>query len=145
MVPLGKAAGAERALRRVLAADAMAPSAARRLLRDWLRGLDWPVDDVDDLLLAASEAVSNVTDHAYPPGRVGEAVVDARCVTGRGGRRQVIITVADAGRWRPPPAWHEYRRHGLPMMRACTASLDVRGTTSGTRVRMVSNPVPDRA
>lgn len=141
---MGKAAETERALRRVLAADVTAPSTVRRVLRDWLRGLDWPGDDTADLLLAASEAVSNVTDHAYPPGRVGEAVVDARCVAGRDGRRQVIITVADAGRWRPPPAWHENRRRGLPMMRACTASLDVRGTRSGTSVRMVSNPVPDR-
>lgn len=141
-MPLGKAAETHRALRRVLAADSMAPSTVRDLLRDWLRGLGWPGDEADDLLLAASEAVSNVTDHAYPPGRIGELVVDARCVTGRGGSRQVIITVDDAGRWRPPPPWHENRRRGLPMMRACTASLDVRGTTSGTRVRMVSNPVP---
>jgi serine/threonine-protein kinase RsbW len=141
---LGKAVRTERALRRTLAADAVAPSIIRGLLRGWLRALDWPADEADDLVLATSEAVSNVADHAYPPGRVGRAIVDARCVTERDGRRQVIITVADAGRWRPPPAWHQNRRRGLPIMRACTASLDVRPTTSGTRVRMVSNPVPAR-
>lgn len=131
------------AVRRVMAADGAAPSAVRRLFRTWLGELSWPVEDADDLLLAVSEAVSNVAEHAYPPGLVGQVVVQAECVPEANGSRQVVITVDDQGSWRPPPAWHENRRRGLPLMRACTESLDVRGTPSGTRVRMVSKPVPN--
>jgi anti-sigma regulatory factor (Ser/Thr protein kinase) len=130
------------AVRRVMAADGAAPAAVRQLFRAWLGELSWPMEDADDLLLAVSEAVSNSAEHAYPPGLVGHVVVEAECVLDGNGSRQVVITVDDQGSWRPPPDWHENRRRGLPLMRACTASLDVSGTPSGTRVRMVSNPVP---
>jgi hypothetical protein len=57
------------------------------------------------------------------------------------GGRQVVITVVDHGSWRPPPAWHENRRRGVPLMRACTESVNIQGSASGTSVRMVSKPV----
>ncbi|HEY0577869.1 MAG TPA: ATP-binding protein [Pseudonocardia sp.] len=129
------------AVRQVLPADAVAPSIVRRRVRRWLIELGWPEVDADDLLLAVSEAVSNAADHAYPPGRTGEVVVDAECVPDSNGSRQVVITVVDHGSWRPPPAWHENRRRGVPLMRACTESVDIRGSASGTSVRMVSKPV----
>lgn len=142
---LGLAHGVRQELlvRRVLAADAMAPSIVRRMFRDWFRELEWPGDDADDLLLAVSEAVSNVTDHAYPEGVAGRVVVRGRCLPAGTGQRQLVITVRDNGSWRPSPEWHENRRRGLPLMRACTASLNVRGTPNGTRVRMISRPAPN--
>ncbi len=130
------------AVHEVLTADAVAPSIVRRLFRGWLGELDWPSEETDDLLLAVSEAVSNVTDHAYPPGSVGEVIVGAECVTDGDGGRRVVVTVDDHGSWRPPPAWHENRRRGLPLMRACTESMEVQGTATGTQIRMTSRPVP---
>jgi anti-sigma regulatory factor (Ser/Thr protein kinase) len=47
------------ALRQRLAVNTSAPSAARRLLREWLAALRWPVEGIDDLVLAANEAVSD--------------------------------------------------------------------------------------
>jgi anti-sigma regulatory factor (Ser/Thr protein kinase) len=130
------------AVRQVLPANAVAPSLARRHFRGWLGGLGWPPTDTDDLLLAVSEAVSNAADHAYPPHQLGDVVVEAECVRGANGSRQVVVTVLDEGAWRPPPAWHENRRRGVLLMRACTESVDIWGSPSGTRVRMVSKPVP---
>lgn len=131
------------AVRQVLAADEVAPSAVRRRFRRWLATLGWPEVDAEDLLLAVSEAVSNASDHAYAHQQeCGEVVVEARCVRGSNGSRRVVITVSDHGAWRPPPARHENRRRGVPLMRACTESVDIRGSAAGTRVRMISRPVP---
>jgi len=133
------------AVRQVLPADAVAPSIVRRRFRRWLLELCWPELDADDLLLAVSEAVSNAADHAYAPDRMGDVVVEAECVRGNNGSRRVVITVRDHGAWRPPPAWHENRRRGVPLMRACTESVNILGGSAGTRVRMVSKPVPTLA
>jgi anti-sigma regulatory factor (Ser/Thr protein kinase) len=130
-----------RTVRARLTADAVAPSIVRRTFRDWLCELEWPEEEAEDLLLAVSEAVSNVTDHAYPPGRTGEVLVEAECLSGADGHRRVMVKVADHGSWRPPPAWHENRRRGLPLMRACTGALEVRGGSAGTEVTMTSRPV----
>jgi anti-sigma regulatory factor (Ser/Thr protein kinase) len=131
-----------KAVHHVLTADVLAPSTVRRLFREWLDELDWPREETDDLLIAVSEAVSNVTDHAYPPGQPGDVVVEAECLDGNETVRRVAVTIADHGSWRPPPAWHENRRRGLPLMRACTDAMDVRGSSSGTEVYLVSRPVP---
>ena len=128
-------------VRERLTADALAPSIVRRTFRDWLCELEWPEEEAEDLLLAVSEAVSNVTDHAYPPGRTGDVLVEAECVPGDDGRRRVVVKVADDGTWRTPPAWHENRRRGLPLMRACTSAVQVRGGSGGTEVTMTSRPV----
>ena len=49
-------------------ADPAAPSLIRRGLRAWLEQLGSTVADIDDVLTAASEAVSTAAEHAYPPG-----------------------------------------------------------------------------
>jgi len=123
-----------------LVADLVAPSVVRRLFRDWLTELRWPSEETDDLVLAASEAVSNTVDHAYPNGSPGDVLFEARCEIDEVGRR-VVIVVSDHGAWRPQPIWHEHRRRGLQLMRACTGALEVDATANGTRVRMVSRSV----
>jgi serine/threonine-protein kinase RsbW len=132
--------GMSEAVRQVLPADAQAPSIVRRQLRRWLASLDWPPDEADDLLLAVSEVVSNAAEHAYPARRVGEVVVTADCVRQADGAR-VVVRVVDHGAWRPPPSWHENRRRGLPLIRACTESMEIDGGPNGTAVRLVSRPV----
>jgi len=54
-----------------LPADPLAPLVARTQVRRWLTALAWPESQRDDIMLAASEAVSNAAEHAYhhrPPG-----------------------------------------------------------------------------
>jgi anti-sigma regulatory factor (Ser/Thr protein kinase) len=140
---MGTATGASTSspVQQVLVANAAAPSLARRFLRRWLVALPWPTDECDDLLLAASEAVSNVVDHAYPPaeGR-REVTMTAELRRSQDNGDRVIITVSDSGTGRPVPSRRGYRGRGLRMMRACTGSLRIDATGVGTRVTMTSRP-----
>jgi serine/threonine-protein kinase RsbW len=129
-------------LRVAALADQRAPLWVRRRLRAWLDELGWPEDDRDDLVLATSEAVSNVVDHAYPPGHTGTAHVEARHIDGPRRTRRVIIRVRDNGRWRDPPDESENRRRGLPLMRALTAAMRLDTTSAGTCVELISAAVP---
>jgi anti-sigma regulatory factor (Ser/Thr protein kinase) len=126
-------------------ADVHAPAAVRARLETWLAGLGWPEGPRDDLVLAISEAVSNSVEHGYDigpdrPGSADEVTVTGSLLDG-GAERRVVLTVVDAGRWRPQPAVRDHRRHGLPIMRACAEELTVAGTQQGTTVVLRSLPV----
>ena len=105
-----------RLLRLALPADLIAMSVARHQLRRWLAGLSWPAGQLEDIVLAVNEAVTNTIEHAYLEGMVEihggtEATPD--------GQRRVTIIVRDHGRWRQAPTDNEYRHRGIPLMRAC--------------------------
>ncbi|WP_433800267.1 ATP-binding protein [Actinomycetospora sp. CA-084318] len=110
-----------------LTAQAAPPQvgAFRRALRRWLGEV---LDDVvrsapttstgdeledlaDDLVLAASEALENVVDHAYADLDPGPMSLRARVHDGT-----VAVVVTDRGRWRDPPAGPSSRGRGLEMM-----------------------------
>ena len=82
---------------------------------------------VDDLVLAASEAGSNVVRHAYA-GAPGPLEV-RMAVRPKG----VDLVVRDEGRWREPT---DQGRHGLDIMRAVMDTVDIDTGDSGTTVRM---------
>jgi anti-sigma regulatory factor (Ser/Thr protein kinase) len=142
-------------LRVEIVADQFAPSSVRHHLRPWLNELRWPPDAVDDLLLAVSEAVSNVVDHAYPPDYHGPVSVhavhlehanephrdDHQAAQGEEPDQvdRVVVTVADRGSWRPIPTMTGNRGRGLTMMRATTQTLDIATSPTGTRVTLTSN------
>jgi serine/threonine-protein kinase RsbW len=127
----------------VLIADLDAPSRVRHALDSWLRELPLTRSERHDLLLATSEAVANVVDHAYPADHEGGEVTVAAKLQHRSGddTGRVVVTVTDSGCWRPAPGERDDRGRGLQLMRACTDSLDIETTTAGTRVTMVSGPV----
>jgi hypothetical protein len=54
--------------------------------------------------------------------------------------RRVEITVRDHGGWRPTPLLRGHRRHGIPIMKACSAECVIDGTPSGTTVVLRSHP-----
>jgi anti-sigma regulatory factor (Ser/Thr protein kinase) len=124
----------------LVALPAEAPSArvVRKRLRDWLWRWGWRDDDLDDIVLAADEAVANVVDHAYlgAPER-GTVHVYAWVTAGPPGRR-VTVSVTDQGRWRPVPADPGLRGRGLLVMSTCTASLHIEHSAGGTSVTMTS-------
>jgi len=130
-----------------LPADSISISVARGRVRRWLADWSWPTDELDDIVLAVSEAVSNAIEHAYlnqPPGTVD---IRGRIQPTPGGLRRATIVVRDHGRWRPPPIDHENRRRGIPMMRTCmdTVTIDQpKDNPVGTRVELRSKPVPSR-
>jgi anti-sigma regulatory factor (Ser/Thr protein kinase) len=125
----------------VLVAQPAALSVIRDRLRRWLSTHRWPDDELDDLVLAVSEAAANVVEHAYLPGAVGDIEIDGRVSSLPGGAREVAFTVRDRGRWRPIPEEPENRRRGIPLMRAAVAELVIHGTDQGTSVMMRSRCV----
>jgi len=124
---------------RLLAVPAAA-SIVRERLRAWLRGFGWPDAELDDVVLAVHEAVSNSVEHGYAGRDAGDVDVEGtRTVSGDGQRVRVVVR--DQGRWRPPgdPG---YRGRGIAVMRGCMADVELTPGAGGTEVALVSRPVP---
>lgn len=132
----------------VLPAVPQSVRAARRLVREWLDALTWPIEDAEDIELAVNEAVANVVDHAYPPDESGQATLHAWLSTAPqlAGRR-VAVAVTDRGRWgahQPATPSAGTRGHGLAVMSGCMAELHIQRSTAGTTVIMISAEVAQR-
>jgi serine/threonine-protein kinase RsbW len=123
---------------RLVAVPASA-SLVRDRLRAWLAAQGWPEPDLEDVVLAVNEAVTNSIEHGYAGREPGDVVVTGRVEDGPDGRA-VRLVVRDSGRWRRPRA-PGYRGRGLPVMRGCTAQFVVSGGAEGTVVEMLSRPV----
>ncbi|HEX6403297.1 MAG TPA: ATP-binding protein [Pseudonocardiaceae bacterium] len=119
-----------------LAAQPAALSLIRERLRQWLMTHRWPDAEIQDLMLAVSEAASNVVDHAYLHAAPGDIEITGRITVDSGGARIAELTVLDRGRWRPPPEQADNRRRGIPLMEAAVAELVIDGTDHGTCVRL---------
>jgi len=132
------------AFRRTYTVDAAIPSVVRQELRSWLDERGWPVAEAEEVVLAMSEAVTNVVEHAYrhiDASRYGQVEITAHLRSNPDRSRRVIIDVRDHGRWRAVPRDPGNRGRGLAIIRACTDRLDITHGPSGTAVRMVSRPV----
>ena len=109
----------------------------RRLLADWERAAGLPAELAEDLELALGEAGANAAEHAYPEAEGGEfEYTVARRADG-----DIEVTVRDHGRWRPAPADNGHRGHGLRVIGAIAADLQIDRGPDGTRVRF-RMPVP---
>jgi serine/threonine-protein kinase RsbW len=133
-------------LRFVLGADFSASSVARDRVEQWLRTHKWPTAQIDELVLAVSEAVSNSVEHGYGVSRdmvdhVGAVFVQSAIITEPDGFRRAEFTVRDTGSWRDR-AGGGRRGHGLLIMRSCTDELIIDGSPTGTTVVLRSRPVP---
>lgn len=131
----------------VLSAGWVAPSIARERVEGWLRAHRWPPAQVDELVLAVSEAVSNSVEHGYrvPMDAVEHPdTVQLRITLGTAadGYRTVEFVVTDQGTWREPATGRSTRGHGMLIMRSCTDDLTVHGSAEGTTVVLRSRPVP---
>ncbi|WIV59221.1 ATP-binding protein [Amycolatopsis nalaikhensis] len=116
-------------LRWVVTADPNQLARLRAQLVTWATGTGLDAEQVQDLQLAAYEAMANVAEHAYL-GTTGILELHARS---RGDR--VIVTVADHGRWQPAPRPGLLHGRGLPLIRAL-AEQTVIETGDGTTVTM---------
>lgn len=140
-----RAGESRRPLRLALPADPIAASVARHRLRRWLAALAWPAVELEDIVLAVSEAVSNATEHAYLHGSSGLVDVGGEVEITPGGQRRVVVVVRDHGRWRCPPIDDENRRRGVPLMRACMDTVTIgspHDAGGGTCVALRSKPIP---
>jgi anti-sigma regulatory factor (Ser/Thr protein kinase) len=99
----------------------------RRGLRDLLREVGLPDEEVEDLVLATSEAAGNAVEHAD----TREPFFDVRIDVAAG---VVTVVVQDYGQWRHPRSDTD-RGRGLAMMHAL-ADTTVATRSHGTTVTM---------
>lgn len=113
----------------------------RRGLASWLDQFDLDPDEVDNMLMATSEAVTNSIDHAYrsggdaePDGPPGSVTVDGHLDA----RGTLTVTVIDRGRWRPPTHSPGSRGRGMQLMQMLIESVTVEHgeADGGTCVRL---------
>jgi len=94
-------------------------------LRAFLDGTGLSGEELDDLVLATSEAVTNVIEHAQTPAAgFFDVLVDVDGTS-------VQVAVRDYGRWREPTP-RDGPGHGLLLMQnlsALTITVEPRGTT----------------
>ena len=102
----------------------------RQIVGRWLRQNGLGSDEVADLMVAITEACSNVVQHAYG---AHEGVMDVEG-TFEGG--EVAISVRDFGRWKPPAGEREESSRGLPLMRGLMDSVELSSGPTGTTVQM---------
>jgi serine/threonine-protein kinase RsbW len=110
----------------------------RHTLIAWARRTPLSPQQIEDLALAAHEAMTNVVIHAYPdqPGGTFDlhAAHDPRDGT-------VAVTVSDRGHWHTPtPDARPLHGRGLALIRALAANAMVSATPQGTTVRMLWSP-----
>ena len=98
----------------------------RRAVSRWLSATPASPVEIADLQLAIGEACSNAIEHAYGP-RGGIITV---WMTLR--PPDVVVTVRDGGRWRPPRGTN--RGRGTAVMRQCSDELRVEHGPDGTEV-----------
>jgi len=98
----------------------------RVAVRRWLSAADAAPRAVADLLIAVGEACTNAIEHAYGPGG-GTVTVHIELQL-----PDVLATVRDTGRWRPPSG--EGRGRGTLFMRNCSDDLRIDHGPTGTNV-----------
>jgi serine/threonine-protein kinase RsbW len=109
-------------------------TAVRRALADWATGTPLRPEQVEAVCLASYEALANVVEHAYRPGRPGVLDVHAACRTQSG---TVTVTVIDHGRWLPRTVgMNSLRGRGLPLIHGLADHADITTGAAGTTVRM---------
>ncbi|HET9257192.1 MAG TPA: SpoIIE family protein phosphatase, partial [Pseudonocardiaceae bacterium] len=98
----------------------------RDAMRDWLGACGAEPQVVLDLLIAVGEACANVVEHAYgPDGGLIEVSLELQLP-------DVVATVRDTGRWRPPRGSN--RGRGTAFMRKCASDVRIDHGPGGTTV-----------
>ncbi|HEY2223337.1 ATP-binding protein [Actinomycetospora sp.] len=116
----------------------------RRRLTAWLRETGLDADTVDDLVLATSEALENVCDHAFTtaeqPGTMTLSADIGGAPDPLDPTPHVVITVTDDGAWQPRTDEPTSRGRGLSMIGILAAHHTVTSTLGGTVVTL-AHPV----
>ena len=126
MMVISREATAPSELEFSIDARARSLTVVRRALSRWLEDLRVPDRVARDVVLAASEACSNVVEHAYGPAG-GMALVTARLE-----EDEVRVTIRDSGGWRG--ASSPDRGNGLRLIRAMVDDVQVATSDGGTTV-----------
>lgn len=117
-------------LRIILPAHRDSLALLRHVVRGFRDAYAIPSAAMDDIVLAISEAATNVVVHAYGEQR-GTVIVCARVEDD-----QLHVLVRDHGYGIAPPADQPVLGHGLALMAFVAASLEMVGSPAGTDVVM---------
>ena len=124
----------------VLMSDPVSLSVVRQRFRRWLAVLYWPQREIDDIVMAVNEAVSNAVEHTHPSVVGAEVRVAARQYAERDGGRRVLVAVAAGDHWCPEPEGFE--GPGLLMIHTCMDDVEIAREVDGTTMLMTSGRVP---
>lgn len=118
------------------AADAATATRLRGVLRCWLqRHFSLTETRLNDMILAAYEALANAVQHAYRHDRWPRTVDMAARYEPVAG--VLTVTITDHGRWLiPAPEPRQFRGLGVPLIRALTDAARIHGTATGTMVTL---------
>jgi serine/threonine-protein kinase RsbW len=124
----------------VLMADPVSLSVVRQRFRRWLAALCWPEEEVDDVVMAVNEAVSNAIEQIHPSEIGAEVRVAARQYAELDGGGRILIAVAGGKLWSPEPA--SFPGQGLLMIHSCMDDVGVSREHDGITMMMTSAKVP---
>jgi PAS domain S-box-containing protein len=114
------------------AVDASDLAPGRAALRGWLTKAGVEPDQIQDVLIAAGEAVANAIEHGHRDRIDGTISLQATAV-GDG----LQVTVTDTGAWRTPAdTAGSHRGRGISLMRHLMEDLNIHSSGSGTTVHM---------
>jgi anti-sigma regulatory factor (Ser/Thr protein kinase) len=109
----------------------------RRRLTQWLHGDHLDEDVIEDLVLAASEALENCCDHAFEQSSsFGTMTLSARLAD-----EALVITVADDGCWQQAGTGPTHRGRGLAMIRELVDEVVIETGPDGTHLALTRHLV----
>ncbi|MGZ4431700.1 MAG: ATP-binding protein [Gaiellales bacterium] len=108
---------------------------ARHALRGYLQAQSIPEEAAADILLAATEACTNVVQHAYLDATDSAGVIELQASVDAG---RLNLVVRDRGGGFAPRVDSPGLGLGLPVMAAVSSTVEIRAATDGgTEVVMV--------
>ena len=114
------------------AVDASDLAPGRAALRSWLTKAGVEPGQIQDVLIAAGEAVANAIEHGHRDRPEGAISLRATAV-GDG----LQVTVTDTGAWKTPrDSAGSYRGRGISLMRHLMEDLNIQSSGAGTTVHM---------
>jgi PAS domain S-box-containing protein len=114
------------------AADASDLAPGRAALRSWLTKAGVEPGQIQDVLIAAGEAIANSIEHGHRDRSEGTIRLRATAV---GDRLQVTVT--DTGAWKTPrDSAGSHRGRGISLMRHLMEDLNIQSSGAGTTVHM---------
>ena len=114
------------------AADASQLAPSRAALRSWLRQAGVDSDQIQNVLIAAGEAVANAIEHGHRDRPEGTVSLRATALVDR-----LRVTVIDNGTWKMPVKLDDITRgRGIGLMRGLMEDFTIRSDDAGTTVHM---------
>jgi anti-sigma regulatory factor (Ser/Thr protein kinase) len=105
-------------------------AAMRSAVYGWLTPLELPEDTRHDIVLAVSEAATNVVEHAYTPATADGTVELTFWTEGT----TLYIEIVDHGAWRTPPDQPNGHGLGLRLMHQLIEFVLIQYDRRGTRI-----------